>query len=103
VPWGLISLVDLLKDSVSHSDTEDHIQVTLLLPISSRENFQEESLVSQKMSTETKPSEWLFKQENNISEEIKQPVTFVQPKLFLPTWHPSTCNGMEHQASRKLP
>jgi len=95
--------VDLLKDSVFHLDMEDHIQVILLLPISSRESFQEESSVSQKMSTEIKHSEWPFKQENNISEEIKQPVTFVQPRLYLPTWHPSTCNGMEHQVSRKLP
>jgi len=52
-------------------------------------------IVSPKTSTETKLSEWLFKLESNILEEIRPPVTFAQLKPSLPTWHHSTCNGMD--------
>jgi len=64
---------------------------------------QAESLESQEMLMATKLTECAFKLESNTSEEKKQPATFAQLKLSLPTSMASSQCGMAQKASKGRP
>jgi hypothetical protein len=65
---------------------QDFLQLRLFPSTKNKmlEKCQEELSEFLRIDTIILPSEWLFKLDSNISEGIKPPQIFVQPKLYWP-------------------